>query len=77
MKIKRLAILSLSVLFVSVIALKIVCAAEFIRTDKTLGYNNVVILTHTVDTNYFVSLTPYTISNSGGKIGRASCRERV
>ncbi len=66
MKIKKLAILSFSVLFVSVIALKIVCAAEFIRTDKTLEYNNAVILTHTVDTNYFVSLTPYTISDSGG-----------
>lgn len=66
MKIRRLAVLSFSVLFVSVVALKVVYAAEFVRTDKTLGYNNAVVLTHTVDHKYFVSLTPYTISNPNG-----------
>ncbi len=67
-KVKKLAIMSICVLVLSVIALNVVSAADppFARIDKTITYQQRAIVNHTVNNGYYVSITPYTISDSNG-----------
>ena len=67
-KVKKLAIMSICVLVLSVIALNVVNAADppFARIDKTIAYQQRTIVNGTVDNSYFVSITPYTISDADG-----------
>lgn len=64
----KIIVYSMTVLLISMISLYVinVFAAEWIRDDATLKYNYSKMLACNVDTKYFVSTTPYSISESQG-----------
>lgn len=67
MKKFNMVLLVAAVAIISVASLRFVSADRaYIRDNATLKYNYSKMLALAVDTRYFVSTTPYTISNSNG-----------
>ncbi len=67
MKKVKIALLICAVAITSVLSLRVVSAErEYYVSNATLKYNYSKMISLAVDTRYFVSTTPYTISRSDG-----------
>lgn len=66
-KTRRLELLSVGVIAATMVSACVVNAdIPYIRRDAEVKYKSSFILTYNVENKYFVSTTPYTISDSNG-----------
>ena len=68
MKKSKVVLCSITVMAISIISLHVmnVFAAQWTRADATVSYNGSKMIACNVDQKYFVSTTPYSISESQG-----------